>query len=358
MKIVYFYGIFLLLFLGVTAPSTLHSMAPKVKNGCYYYPYEDENCQRMDRKQCLLYVWKKICSLCVSADRSSTEKIDVQAVLNPIQSVPCARCVEPTITWVGHATFLVQMNGFNILTDPVFGDTEVGPITWEKRIMKPGIDIKALPPIHAIGISHNHLDHTDTSSLTYIAQKYAPIVFVPLGNKELLESMGFTRVVEHNWWDSQKLTHDGREITFTCLPAYHWSRRSLFDYNKSLWSSWMLSTEDRNIYFAGDSAYGPHFTEIADAYKTIDVALMPIAPTGEKENPCKQSHVDAPEAVQAFIDLRARTFIPMHYGTFSSSKTKLTYPLQRLRSTWQENACELKDKNLIVAQCGKPYTEL
>lgn len=355
---------FLLAILGLQFSGLTAHMEPIKKDGRYFYPDQaDLDHEHINLKKALSFLGGKLLSPQAWAQKINSlfypptdEKIDANAVLNPTQTIPKAQCMQPTITWIGHATFLIQANGINILTDPIFGDVKMGPFTLTKRAIKPGVEIDNLPVIHAIVISHNHSDHTDTNSLQTLAQKYDPIVYVPEGNKELVASMGFTRVIEKTWWEHDELTLNDQKLTISCLPAYHWSARfSLGSYRKALWSSWMISTDAIQIYFAGDTAYGPHFKEIGAQFPSIDIALLPIAPTHADENEHNHSHVNAREAVDAFIDLNAQHFIPMHYGTFFMSKNSLTYPLETLAKFWQKNQELLKDKNVLMAQCGKAY---
>lgn len=337
-------------------------MQPIIKDGRYYYD-ENDNHEQINLQKALIFLKKNMLDSMINklfgttCSAKNEERVSQVALLDPIQSIPVAESIELKITWIGHATFLIQVNGFNILTDPIFGAVKMGPRTICDRWIPVGIKFEDLPHIDAVVISHNHPDHLDNMTLKALAKKYQPKIFVPKGNRALVESMGCSNVSEGNWWDGFIINKNGRSLTVTCLPARHYSVRfSLVSYRKALWSSWMISANDKDVYFAGDTAYGKHFKQIGIKFPSIDIALMPIAPTNKgNENKHKDEHINAPEAVDAFIDLKAGVFIPMHYGTFFSKQYKLMYPLNRLHEYWQQNAAELADKKLLVARCGQGY---
>lgn len=169
---------------------------------------------------------------------------------------PISRSEQLAISWIGHATFLIQIAGINILTDPIFGNASF----LYPRIVPPGILLTQLPPIDLVIISHNHHDHMHGASL-HALQKLFPHmkIMVPYGDKYWFDSRHFTNVYAFNWWDSQQLIFGNRAIKCTFLPAAHWTQRGYFDLNTSLWGSWMIQGDNKSIYFAGDTAYDVHF---------------------------------------------------------------------------------------------------
>ena len=248
---------------------------------------------------------------------------------------PVQRSEKPIITWIGHSTFLIQMNNINILTDPIFGDaTSLFP-----RILQPGINLGQLPPIDYVIISHNHLDHMDEQALLVLRDMHPGCTFlVPLGDKQWFDARNFTRVCEYTWWqDDNFVLPDGSEVRFTFLPAFHWSQRGMFDKNKSLWGSWMIQLGGKTIYFGGDTAYSRHFKSIGKEFERIDCAILPIGPC-DPHKWMKFSHANAQGAYQGFKDLNARHFIPMHWGTFYFGTDTFDTPMMMLKDVWQKYA--------------------
>jgi N-acyl-phosphatidylethanolamine-hydrolysing phospholipase D len=249
---------------------------------------------------------------------------------------------EASITWVGHATFVVQMQGLTFLTDPIWSDVPspvsmIGP----RRFVGPGIRIQDLPQVDFVLISHNHYDHLDLPTLITLARRNAETLFiVPAGNGATLSQAGIENVREFNWGDELELA----DLTIHCLPSQHWSKRSLTDTNKALWASWAVTGPEKRFYHAGDTGYFPGFKAIGKHLERFDLAAMPIgayAPTAMMQS----SHMNPEEAVQAALDLNAKNMVAMHYGTFDLSDEPLDEPPRRffraaaqqgvdLRSVW------------------------
>lgn len=243
-----------------------------------------------------------------------------------------------SVTWIGHATTLVQIDGVNILTDPIWSE-RCSPVSFAgpKRFMKPGLKLEDLPPIHLVVLSHNHYDHTDLPTLKSLEEKFHPQFLIGLGNQKWLESEGLSNVKELDWWDTFSLP--GLKVIFT--PTQHFSGRGLTDRNETLWGSYVLQGKKDSVYFAGDTAYYDHFKEIQQKIGNIKVAILPIG-AYEPRWFMSAVHVDPPEAVQAFLDLKAEFMVPMHYSTFVLSDEKLTDPLDVTKSEFKRRTIPLE----------------
>jgi N-acyl-phosphatidylethanolamine-hydrolysing phospholipase D len=210
-----------------------------------------------------------------------------------------------SVTWIGHSSFAVQDGGEVFLTDPHFGKRALVP----PRLTPPGIPIGAVPSGAFAVLSHNHYDHLDAWSVRNLPETLQ--WFVPLGLGGFFRGHRRERVTELDWWQSVR---HGRWI-LTCLPAQHWSNRLGSKRNASLWCGWLLDSGTRRYYFAGDSGYFHGFKEIGRRFPGIDVAFLPIG-AYEPRWFMRYQHVDPEEAYHAFLDLGARTMIPMHWGCF------------------------------------------
>jgi len=238
-----------------------------------------------------------------------------------------ANRTEPIVTWIGHATFLVQLEGVNILTDPNWSD-RASPVRFvgPRRLVPPGVRFKDLPRIDAIVISHDHYDHLDEPTVRRLIAAHQPRFFVPLGLKALLTGFGATDVVELDWWESGTV----RTVTFTATPAQHSSGRWLHDQNQRLWSSWAITAPTRRIYFAGDTGYFSGFKDIGSKLGPFQIALLPIGGY-EGWGDLHPNHICPEQAVQAFEDLGADRLVPMHWGTFDLNREPYHEPPDRLR---------------------------
>jgi L-ascorbate metabolism protein UlaG (beta-lactamase superfamily) len=221
---------------------------------------------------------------------------------------------------IGHSTFLIQMDEVNILTDPIWSD-RCSPVTWAgpKRRQPPGIRFEDLPRIDIVLVSHNHYDHLDLRTLERLASKGTPRAVVPLGNLALVRESGIPIVDEMDWWQSIPLSSN---VRITLVPARHFSARTPWDRNKTLWGGYVISGPSGNVFYAGDTGYGPHFREIARRFSPIQVALLPISPfRTQKPNESTPSHfsivhMGPSEAVQAHRDLNAHLSLAAHFRVF------------------------------------------
>lgn len=230
------------------------------------------------------------------------------------------------ITFVNHATLLVQMGGLNILTDPVWSE-RVTPVSWigPRRHHAPGLRFEDLPRIHVVLVSHNHYDHMDVPTLRALEARDLPLILVGLGGRRLLEREGLRRVGELDWWQSLQLGF----VRLTFTPAQHWSGRAVVDRNVNQWGSFYLRHRDTRVYFAGDTAAGPHFAEVKARLGAPAVALLPIG-AYEPRWFMRTQHLDPADALDAHRQLGAETSIAMHFGTFDLSDEAIDEPPRTL----------------------------
>lgn len=221
---------------------------------------------------------------------------------------------KPRITWINHATMLIQMNGVNLLTDPIWSK-RASPLWFmgPKRITNAGIKIEELPNIDYVLIHHDHYDHLDYPTIKQLEEKFKPIFITGEKTSKVFSKLvSKDRRIELNWWQEIK---GKNELKITFLPAHHWSQRGLFRRNKTLWGSFMLSTKEHNVFFAGDTAYSQHFQDIKQRFHNIDIAILPIG-AYKPEWIMKDHHMGPKEAVKITQELNLTRVIPMHYGCF------------------------------------------
>lgn len=229
------------------------------------------------------------------------------------------------LTWIGHASFLVQTARHNILIDPNWANW----LAVIKRIRHAGVEIHHLPNIDLVLITHAHFDHLNRRSLRRIAEDQ-PIV-VPAGVGSLVHNLGFDQIHEMRWWGE----YEWQDLKLTFTPAKHWGARRVTDKQRG-YGGFVIEYRGRSIYHCGDSAWFDGFKEIGERLRP-EIALLPI---GAYDNPSgKEHHINPEEALQAFKDLRARTMIPMHYGTYRMTYEPVDEPPKRLKAAAEKANC-------------------
>ncbi len=232
-----------------------------------------------------------------------------------------------SVMWIGQSTILLNYKNLTVLTDPQFSN-RASPLFFggPKRVTPTPFKIGDLPNIDVVLISHNHYDHLDRSSIKDLVKHQPSIKFmVPLGLAQTLYKWGAVDVTELDWWQAVKF----QEIEIQATPVKHWSSRSLFDRNKSLWAGWMIKWDDFSFYFAGDSGYSGDFKETAKRLGSPTLAAIPIG-AYEPRHFMKDAHMNPEEAVKAFEDLQAKYGVAIHWGTFKLTTERMDEPPERL----------------------------
>lgn len=255
---------------------------------------------------------------------------------------------EIAVTYINHASHLLQLSNMNVLTDPVFAK-RAGPLALlgPKRVRKPGIDLDKLPSIDIVLISHNHYDHLDLVTLKKLQHMFQPLFIVPLGNRKYLKARIFPNVVELDWWQTHKLDTNH---AITLVPAQHWSMRTLRDANKALWGGFWLQNEALKIYFAGDTGYGAHFKLIYQRLGAPDLSILPIG-AYEPRWFMKDSHMNPEEAIVASLDLQSSLSLATHHQTFRLSQEKINDPVINLKRRLIAHG--LTEKDFMAPETGE-----
>ncbi|HZP75155.1 MAG TPA: MBL fold metallo-hydrolase [Pseudolabrys sp.] len=234
---------------------------------------------------------------------------------------------EAALTFINHATFLIQFAGKTILTDPIWS-MRAGP-AWPlgpRRVRKPGVAFADLPKIDIVLLTHNHYDHLDLPTLRRLKRAFAPTVLFAAGDRRLIGPLGFPAMHELDWWDVVTID-DTLKITF--VPAQHFSARTTWDRQHSLWGGYVIEHRGHRIYFEGDSGYSRHFAEIAARLGAPDIAILGIG-AYEPRWFMTPVHMYPAEAVRAHRDLGARLSIGMHFGTFQLTAEAFEQPKRDL----------------------------
>ncbi|KAJ1862097.1 Protein-lysine N-methyltransferase efm4 [Coemansia sp. RSA 989] len=260
--------------------------------------------------------------------------LDEQAITDPASL---------QVTWLGHASLLWQLDGANILCDPVFS-LRCSPSQWigPKRFTKAPCSVKELPHIDILILSHNHYDHLDWDTLKLIQQRFPSIkVFAPLGNRPILLSLGFSNIEIADWWDEFSVELPAGEFKLACTPAQHMTARGIFDRMATLWSSWVvIGPSGQKFFFSGDTAYSavyenpakaecPAFKQIGEVYGPIDLSAIAIGAYGP-ETMFGGMHANPEQAVRIHEDIGSKKSIGIHWGTFILTSEAIDEPPKRL----------------------------
>lgn len=223
------------------------------------------------------------------------------------------------VTWIGHASVLVQMDGVTFITDPIFSE-RASPVSFlgPKRYRPVPCTIHDLPSdLDAVVISHSHYDHLDVDTVKGLNQRFGSKLkwFVPLGLTSWFQSFGIENVSQMSWWEEDTLDDQKGSVTFAFTPNQHWSKRTATDDFHTLWGGWAVIGPKHRFYFAGDSGYCPAFKEVGEVYGPFDAAAIPIG-AYEPRNFMKGQHVNPDDAVQVHVDVRSKFTLGIHWGTF------------------------------------------
>lgn len=250
-------------------------------------------------------------------------------------------------TFVNHATVLLQIGPYNVLTDPVWSE-RVSPFSYvgPRRVRAAGVALADLPPIDVVLLSHNHYDHLDLATLKWLEQRDHPHVVTGLGNAPLLHANGIRHVTELDWW--QQVVHGDMILHF--VPAQHFSGRGLRDRDMTLWGGLWVQTNAGACFFAGDTGYGPHFREIRHRLGTPRLALLPIG-AYEPYWFMGPVHMNPDDAVRAHRDLGAERSLAIHFNTFQLTDEMIDRPVQDLAVALREH--EVADGQFLVLREGE-----
>jgi L-ascorbate metabolism protein UlaG (beta-lactamase superfamily) len=267
----------------------------------------------------------------------------------PPGSAPKKESENLNITFINHSTFLIQWDGKNILTDPIWSE-RTSPVSFAgpKRKRPPGILFEDLPTIDVVLISHNHYDHLDLPTIKQLEKKFSPLFVVPLGVDLLLKNKGIERVTVMDWWEDFSYG----SFNIACVPAQHFSGRGIGDRDQTLWAGYIIIHEQESLYFVGDTGYGSFFQKIKQKYAPIDVALIPIGAYKPKWF-MSPIHISPAEAVKVHQELGIGTSIAMHHGTFPLADDGKDDPINDLQKALQEQ--QVPANNFVILEEGKAW---
>jgi L-ascorbate metabolism protein UlaG (beta-lactamase superfamily) len=252
------------------------------------------------------------------------------------------------VTFVNHATFLIQIGGVAILTDPIWSE-RASMLRWAgpRRVRQPGVAFDDLPKIDLVLLSHNHYDHLDLATLRRLRQAFSPTVLVAAGDARLVGPLGFKDMRELDWWDETPI---GEELRITFVPAQHTSARGLLDRQRSLWGGYVIQSRGRLTYFSGDSGYSKHFSDIKLRLGSPEIAMLGIG-SYEPRWFMEPLHMNPAEAVRAHGDLGAKHSIGMHFGTFQLTPEAIDQPQADLKAALSRSG--ISDREFVTLHEGE-----
>jgi L-ascorbate metabolism protein UlaG (beta-lactamase superfamily) len=271
--------------------------------------------------------------------RTPATGVEVPAIANDGRAIRHA--TKDSLTWIGHASFLVQLGGKSVLIDPVMSERLSAVI---RRNVAPGLDWPALPKTGVVLVTHNHRDHMDAPTLKRLGPD--PVYVVPAGLGDWFHRAGLPRVVEMRWWQEEEI--DGLHVTF--VPSQHWSRRGLTDVNESWWGGYVIERGGLRVYHSGDTAWFDGFSLIGERCGEIQAAMLPIGAYAPRWF-MRRQHMDPGDAVRAFQALGADRLVAMHWGTFKLTDEHLAEPPELLREAWERAG--LHDHQRVVPAIGE-----
>ena len=252
------------------------------------------------------------------------------------------------ITFINHTSFLIQVDGINILTDPVYSK-RASPFTWSgpKRMRPPGIRFDDLPPIDLVLLSHNHYDHLDLDIIKKLHDKFHPNIYTALGIRSLLAKNGISKSVDMDWWNEEAFNNN---LKIVALPAQHFSGRGMFDRDATLWCGFAIKCREGNIYFAADTGYNEaSFKEIGRRFSPIRLSILPIGAYKPKWF-MQPVHCSPDEAVKIHLDVKSKTSIGSHFGTFPLADEGMAEPVTDLKNALKE--MNVPENDFIVLKEG------
>jgi L-ascorbate metabolism protein UlaG (beta-lactamase superfamily) len=253
-------------------------------------------------------------------------------------------------TFINHATVLLQTNGLNIITDPIYSE-RVSPLSWigPKRVHAPGVPFENLPKIDVVLVSHNHYDHMDLPTLRMLHERDRPLIIAPIGNEVLLKSIaGDLNLVTLDWGQKEEVG----KVKFHLEQSFHWCSRAVFDHNEALWGAFVIEAAGGNIYFAGDTGFnqGKHFEKTGKKFGEFRLSLLPIG-AYEPRKFMRHAHINPEEAVLAHQLLNSKNSMAIHFGTYQLTYEAIDQPVKDLH----EAIRKIKVKNFHALTPGTTW---